>query len=167
MGEAEKNAIKDSTNQALAQEISGGVGSEETTRLMEFCDTIEKAVSSIDKALKQSKRGEAVLKSMKSTSAMKKDPQAGSSSASTSNKPDGALKEGASSSLARLTDEELKTTYTEWAKEINYAEYNWKMTATEGQTLAPSLVYKHAYSAEAYGISSYPARNTTLMKEVS
>lgn len=165
MGEAERKAyqeMRDSTNTALENEISGANGSEETGRLLEFCDTIEKAVASIDKALKQSKRGEAVLKSMKSTSSMRKNAQAGPSSASTSSKP-----EGKSASLADLSDEELKVKYTEWAKANNYSEYDWRMKATEGQTLAPSLEYKHAYSAEAVGISSNAARNTTLMKEVS
>lgn len=128
---------------------------------MVFCETIEKAVASIDKALRQSKRGEAVLKSMQSTSSLSKNAQAGPSSSTS-----GKQAETASSSMTNLTDDELKARYTAWAKENNYSYYQWNVEPTEGQTLAPQLAFKHAYSAEAANMVSHSARNMTLMKEV-
>lgn len=151
---------------SLEKELTASLyGSEETGRLMEFCETIEKAVASIDKALKQSKRGEAVLKSMKSYSSLASGSKAQGSATQAASAKTG--EENKKSSLASMSDEELQKKYVEWAKETNYGYYDWSMPAIEGQVVAPSLAYKHAYSADAVGMSSTNTRNTVLMKEVS
>lgn len=156
------------TPTALENEASGNLyGSEETGRLMEFCDTIEKAVASIDKALKQSKRGEAVLKSMKSHSVLSTSPTGqGPPSVSIPAGISSSGEKSKTSSLANMTDEEIEIMYTQWAKETNYGYHDWRTPAKEGETLAPSLAYKHAYSTDAVCLTSSNARNTVLMKEV-
>ena len=135
---------------------------------MEFCETIIKAVGKIDRALKQSKRGEAVLKTLRV------DVNGGNSTKKNKGEvaSDGEAEDGSTGStmyedLTNVSDDQLKKVYVEWASETRYAEYNWEVQAAEGAStseLGPS--YKHTYSKEAKSISSYPARNVAIMKEV-
>lgn len=174
MTEEEKYKAAERAEQAptaLEQEALGDEkGAEESGRLLEFCDVIEKAVFSIDKALKQSKRGEAVLRSMKTYASSYAKATGSTSSAMSASLPQGGSCELGStvktSSLAGLAEEETQEKYTEWAKEVNYGYYDWSMPTREGETLASALAYKHSYSAEAVGLTSNNVRNTVLMKEV-
>lgn len=122
-----------------------------------------KAVGKIDKALKQSKKGEAVLKAMGVHPALSSSGKAAETGTSASSNSDAKQED-----ISNLSDEELKKKYETWAKEVGYAHYDWEMpsTGTEGEDLlGPS--YKHYYNKEARNVTSYPARNTALMKEVS
>jgi len=171
MSEEEKAEAAKYASQApssLEKELTGNLyGSEETGRLMEFCETIEKAVTSIDRALKQSKRGEAVLKSMKSHSSLATKAMGQNSSSTVEVGSSSTTGEKTKkSALANLSDEAIQKMYAEWAKEVNYGYYDWSMPEKEGETLAASLAYKHAYSADAVGLTSNNSRNTVLMKEV-
>jgi hypothetical protein len=145
--------------------VSSGTGqlSAESKRLVEFCDTIVKAVGKIDKALRQSKKGEAVLKAMGVHSSLSSSARSGEVGASTPSDSDAKQED-----ISKLSEEELKKRYEIWAKEIGYGHNDWEMPSTEDQgddLLGPS--YKHYYSKEARRVTSYPARNTALMKEVS
>lgn len=126
---------------------------QEAQRLVDFCDVIVKAVGKIDNALRQSKRGEDVLKAIHGTSG-------GSNDSGKAVDVEGDISE--------VSDEDLKTAYKTWARENKYDTYDWTMPEslnTEAdKTLGPS--YKHTYSKEARSIQSFPSRNTALMKEV-
>lgn len=122
--------------------------STETTRLNDFCETITKAVAEIDKALKHSKKGQAVLKSMNTQGVI----------------ADEAAPSTFQRSVKSLDDPALKAKYEEWAKANVYSYHNWEMPGQSDDILGPS--FKHVYSSEARSIQSYPARNTALMKEV-
>lgn len=121
---------------------------------MEFCDTIIKAVSKIDQALKQSQRGEAVLRNLSFTTPV----TAGSAEGS-------GLSKSNLEDISELTDEELKARYIGWVGGTKYDHYNWEADQSGSVDGGPS--YKHSYSKEARAISSFPSRNTALMKEVS
>jgi hypothetical protein len=142
-------------------------GAQEAGRLMEFCETIIKAVGKIDRALKQSKRGEAVLKTLRvdaNGGSSKKKKGAAVSDGEAEDEDTGST---TYEDLTNVSDDQLRKTYVEWASETRYAEYNWEVQAAEGAStseLGPS--YKHTYSKEAKSISSYPARNVAIMKEV-
>ena len=161
-----------STTAALYTDNGAGssastAGAQEAGRLMEFCETIIKAVGKIDRALKQSKRGEAVLKTLRvdvnGGNSREKNGAAASDGDADNADADSAKYED----LTEVSDEQLKKTYVEWASEARYAEYNWEVEPAEGVStseLGPS--YKHTYSKEAKSISSYPGRNVAIMKEV-
>lgn len=121
----------------------------EGKRLMDFCDVIVKAVAKIDTALQQSKRGEAVLRSLAVTTPI-------TATAGGDGKPE-------LDDITKLSDEELKKRYIDWVKEMKYAHYNWEADGSGSD--GPS--YKHYYSREAMAISSFPSRNTAIMKEVT
>ena len=133
---------------------AAGTGLAESKRLMEFCETIVKAVSKIDRALQQSKRGEAVLRSISAPTPV--TARAGENAES------GGLK---LEDISSLSEGEIKQRYVEWAEQVKYGHYNWEAAPTGPSDDGPK--YKHNYSAEARSISSFPSRNTALMKEVS
>lgn len=141
--------------------VSRAPGSAESRRLIDFCDTLTKAITKIDSALRQSKRGEAVLNKIEHVTDGK--TSTGSSNA-------------AGADIRNMSDEDRKQYYVDWAARVGYDNYNWEMDESQApKTKASSEEdapvdntphYKHAYSKEARNIASYPARNTALMKEV-
>ena len=114
----------------------------ETKRLENFCDTIVKADTKIDKALRQNKRGQAVLTSILTDSSAQDIPTEG------------------------MSDEELRRKYEAWAKSVVYGHYNWEIGQDDEPNAAPEPDYNHAFSKKGKAITSYPARNMALMKEV-
>lgn len=121
-----------------------GFARTEATRLVDFCDTIVKAVLQIDKALRQSKNGVAVLHGMSMKDRVEE------------------------SNVELISDEELQKRYETWAKDMGYGHSSWLLPSVPGvdNDATLSLTYKHAYSKEAQAVTSYAARNTALMKEV-
>lgn len=128
----------------------------EAQRLVEFCDIITKAVGKIDKSLRQTSRGKAVLKAIAPKSL---DAAQGESD------------DAATFDVRKLSDDDLVQRYVAWAKECNYSQHDWERKDTDGAAGAASLAslgpsYKHVYDREARVITSSTARNTALMKEV-
>ena len=125
----------------------------EAQRLVEFCDIITKAVGKIDKSLRQTSRGKAVLKAIAPKSL---DGVQGESA------------DAATLDVRKLSDDDLIQRYVTWAKECNYSQHDWERKDIDGAagmaSLGPS--YKHVYDREARVITSSTARNTAMMKEV-
>lgn len=154
-----------------------GLGGEalETQRLLEFCETISKAVDKIDSALRQSKRGKAVLALM--SGSQTKPAAAGGSADQQANKCGDETTTASTHAVEGdeagcSSESELRKRYEDWAKSVAYGHYDWSMPESKEERenagamrLGPR--YKHSYSTEASAIASYPKRNMILMKEAS
>lgn len=143
-------------NPALLPSAALPTGTLESKRLLDFCDTITKAVTQIDKALKQTRHGKSALKGMN-------DMSGGEIAFANA---DSTIRGEAANNITTLSDEVIKERYVAWAKSCNYSYHDWEFTNGESAPGTLTVNYKHVYSDDAGRISSYPARNTALMKEV-